>query len=298
MEDRLGHGGEKDGLRLLWGLHAPLPQRDRRSAPAGASTAAAAGTCGGSIGVTFPNALLPQWVYARRDDVFALECGVDLAPFNTRSWVMQERLLSRGILHFAADMLHWECGLRSASELGPHGYTYKVSPEHFKDNYMPELKSYVLAWDEMQEAEHAGRGLSWETREQVRRRPVSVMIDPDAPPGSQALWQQKRGFCKTSSSRMMSYGQRTMQVGTRRIREAPAEGRASARRSRSCAPEVMVRPRSQSRWAKKSPRQVWYDVVEPYSRRTLKKATDKLMALRGIENEVARARKWTYLCGL
>lgn len=37
---------------------------------------------------------------------------------NTRGWVMQERLLSRRTIHFAADMWYWECGNYVVSEDG------------------------------------------------------------------------------------------------------------------------------------------------------------------------------------
>ena len=57
------------------------------------------------IGVSSPDVLSPDWIYPRRDDVFDFERSVDLAALNTRGWVVQERLLSRRILHFGADMI-------------------------------------------------------------------------------------------------------------------------------------------------------------------------------------------------
>jgi len=59
------------------------------------------------IGVSSPDVLSPDWIYARWDDVFDFERSVDLAALNTRGWVVQERLLSRRILHFGADMIYY-----------------------------------------------------------------------------------------------------------------------------------------------------------------------------------------------
>ncbi|KAM7202796.1 Heterokaryon incompatibility protein (HET) domain containing protein [Naviculisporaceae sp. PSN 640] len=43
---------------------------------------------------------------------------VTRAKLNTRSWVYQERTLSRRTIHFAADMWYWECGDHIVSEDG------------------------------------------------------------------------------------------------------------------------------------------------------------------------------------
>lgn len=135
-----------------------------------ASTASPSSTCGCfhkrspaslkpcKVGVSSPDALSPEWIYARRDDIFDFERGVDLAPLNTRGWVMQERLLSRRILHFGADMIFWECCLRSASELNPHGYTYKRFPDDFEDNYTPDLSSAISTRGELQAASRRAPG--------------------------------------------------------------------------------------------------------------------------------------------
>ncbi|KAK4246548.1 heterokaryon incompatibility protein-domain-containing protein [Corynascus novoguineensis] len=43
---------------------------------------------------------------------------VTRAKLNTRGWVLQERILSRRSVHFAADMWYWECGRHIISEDG------------------------------------------------------------------------------------------------------------------------------------------------------------------------------------
>ncbi|KIW16283.1 hypothetical protein PV08_06334 [Exophiala spinifera] len=47
--------------------------------------------------------------------------GVDRAPLNKRSWVVQERYLSPRIIHFGRQQLFWECCELTASETFPHG---------------------------------------------------------------------------------------------------------------------------------------------------------------------------------
>lgn len=49
------------------------------------------------------------------------ENKVSKAPLNSRSWVLQERLLSARVLHFAEDQLYWECSALEASEGFPDG---------------------------------------------------------------------------------------------------------------------------------------------------------------------------------
>ncbi|GAB7342880.1 hypothetical protein MBLNU457_g0999t3 [Dothideomycetes sp. NU457] len=43
------------------------------------------------------------------------------SPLNRRAWVFQERLLSPRIIHFAEDMLYWQCTSHTASEDLHHG---------------------------------------------------------------------------------------------------------------------------------------------------------------------------------
>ncbi|KAK5734917.1 hypothetical protein LTR17_008550 [Elasticomyces elasticus] len=47
--------------------------------------------------------------------------GIDNAPLNRRAWVLQERRLSRRIIHFARQQIFWECRALVASETFPEG---------------------------------------------------------------------------------------------------------------------------------------------------------------------------------
>lgn len=246
------------------------------------------------IGASSPESPSPGWIYTRRDDVFDFERNVDQAPLNKRGWVMQERLLSRRILHFGANMIYWECCIRSASELCPQGYTYKRFPEDFKDNYMPDVKDRTSTRGQMQEAERQGRGISWADLEAVRLRPPPVMIDPDNSPSSQTVWQQKRGFWTNvlkPDNRPWFDDEKNCESGNAR-----AGFRAAFEQLRSGLPNA---PATEvKKVGRGSASQVWYDLVEPYSRSKLTSSTDKLIALKGIEDEVARSRNLTYLHGL
>jgi len=44
--------------------------------------------------------------------------SVDFAPLQSRGWVLQERILSRRIIHFAEDQVYWECDKEFACEVG------------------------------------------------------------------------------------------------------------------------------------------------------------------------------------
>jgi Heterokaryon incompatibility protein (HET) len=61
--------------------------------------------------------------------------SVSKAPLNQRSWVLQERLLSPRVLHFAADQLFWECSGLEASEVFPRGL-----PEGLGEQYKQWLR--------------------------------------------------------------------------------------------------------------------------------------------------------------
>ncbi|EFQ34107.1 heterokaryon incompatibility protein [Colletotrichum graminicola M1.001] len=45
--------------------------------------------------------------------------NIGQSPLNTRGWVLQERLLSPRVLHFARDQLYWECREHTAAECYP-----------------------------------------------------------------------------------------------------------------------------------------------------------------------------------
>jgi hypothetical protein len=44
--------------------------------------------------------------------------GLERLPLSTRAWALQERLLSPRVVHFANDMLYWECLNKSCGEFG------------------------------------------------------------------------------------------------------------------------------------------------------------------------------------
>lgn len=54
-------------------------------------------------------------------DGFMGEQDLDNAPLNRRAWVVQERCLSRKVIHFGAEQLYWECRTAFACEAYPRG---------------------------------------------------------------------------------------------------------------------------------------------------------------------------------
>ena len=50
--------------------------------------------------------------------------GVMSASLNTRGWVLQERLLSPRVVHFARNQVFWECRHQQACESCPEGMRY------------------------------------------------------------------------------------------------------------------------------------------------------------------------------
>lgn len=56
---------------------------------------------------------------------------VSRALLNSRAWVLQERLLSRRILHFTGRQLLWECRRKEAAEIYPDG----LPPESFDTGF-------------------------------------------------------------------------------------------------------------------------------------------------------------------
>lgn len=58
---------------------------------------------------TVSNGFPPEKVSFRSHQLARYSALVDDAPLNKRAWVLQERSLSRRIVHFTTDRLYWEC---------------------------------------------------------------------------------------------------------------------------------------------------------------------------------------------
>jgi hypothetical protein len=76
----------------------------------------------------------------------AFSVEVNHSPLSKRAWALQERLLSKRIVHFGANYVFFECGLHFASELlqGGHEYTSQGEPvasKHFLDDWLSLLLS-------------------------------------------------------------------------------------------------------------------------------------------------------------
>ena len=242
------------------------------------------------IGVSSLDSLLPEWIYACRDDVFDFQRNVDRSPLSIRAWVQQERLLSRRILHFGAEMMYWECCRRSASELAPNGYVYKRYPNDFYDNYFPDLTYNIETRTDLEDEERAGRGPSWAAVQAMQLRPPPVELDPDdvgphTQQSSQTVWQRKRGFWK-EVRKSSTEGWKDGSLAT----DLSGFRGAFERLRRGDVPEDQVGVSSFS--------YIWYEIVESYTRCGLSKDTDKLIALHSLVKEIQAGTGYTYLTGL
>lgn len=61
-------------------------------------------------------------------DFFFWADNVITAPLNSRGWVLQERILSKRVLHFGKKQLAWECRELQAAETFPDGLIYDGPP--------------------------------------------------------------------------------------------------------------------------------------------------------------------------
>ncbi|KAF6228975.1 hypothetical protein HO133_007088 [Letharia lupina] len=56
--------------------------------------------------------------------------NIDNAPLTRRAWVVQERLLSRRVIHFSQRQIFWECRERQTCEIFPHGVPPQLQQSH------------------------------------------------------------------------------------------------------------------------------------------------------------------------
>lgn len=103
-----------------------------------------------------------------------LQRELDKAPLNRRGWVLQERLLSRRIIHFTSDQVVLECGTGITSETFPAGlagaeylegpvYTPPAKPWTFVEDVTKFYSQYhATSWSETIR-DYTARSLSKET---------------------------------------------------------------------------------------------------------------------------------------
>lgn len=66
---------------------------------------------------------------------------VDLGPLNRRGWVLQERLLSRRVMHFTRSGVYWECTSSIANDIYP---LHLPGDSTFHINDSTEFRHYIL----------------------------------------------------------------------------------------------------------------------------------------------------------
>jgi hypothetical protein len=216
----------------------------------------------------------PEWIYIRRDDLSDFCRGVDRAPLNQRGWVLQERLLSRRILHFGAEMLYWECCLRSASELCPTGYVYKKHPHEYYGDFLPPPIQIELDGSDLKPK------ITWKRSGFIQRRLPQPDLDLISSLGPSGVWQARQAFMKER----------------RRHGLEPWRSDSAAGRHRTALEQIQENDLESQGIL--SFAQIWYIIIESFSVSRLSFATDKFIAMKGIVDEVQRATKYHYVAGL
>ncbi len=216
----------------------------------------------------------PEWIYIRRDDLSDFRRGVDRAPLNQRGWVLQERLLSRRILHFGAEMLYWECCLRSASELCPTGYVYKKHPQEFYGDFLPPPIQVEIDGSDLEPED------TWKRFRLIQRRLPQPDLDLFGSQGPSGVWQTRQAFMKEPRRHGLEPWSRDSGAGRHRtaleqIQENNLEGQGIL-----------------------SFAQTWYTIVESFTISRLTFSTDKFIAMAGIVDKVKRATKYHHVAGL
>ncbi|SPO06552.1 uncharacterized protein DNG_09242 [Cephalotrichum gorgonifer] len=233
------------------------------------------------IGVSSPHpGSEREWIYVRRDDLSDFRRGVDRAPLNKRGWVLQERLLSRRILHFGADMLYWECSLRSASELCPAGFVYKKHPLEYYGHFLPPPI----------QVEPDGSDLApqtrWKREVLVSRRTPQPDMDLDLETassgggGGSGIWQNSETFMRE----------------VRRHSHEPWSSDSREGRYRTALDQIQNHDFENDGILSFS--QSWYKIVESYTQSSLSFSTDRFIAIQSIVQEVERVTKYQYVAGL
>lgn len=222
------------------------------------------------IGVSSIDELMPVRRYVCQDDLTDLRHGVDIAPLNRRGWVLQERLLSRRILHFGSTMLYWECGQRAASEMNTNGFVYKQFPTDFYRNFIPSSEFY---------SSRPSRGIKnrWNGFFQ-QFTPSSDFSLEDRVVWKQSLgsfWKEPRRRTYSSWDDMSECGHRT---GLERF--------------------LASDPSSRAEYGFLSPSHCWYEIVEAYTRSRLSFLTDRLHAISGIIKRIEQSTNRMCIVGL
>ncbi|RSL71758.1 hypothetical protein CEP53_001373 [Fusarium sp. AF-6] len=222
------------------------------------------------IGVSSVDELMPVRRYICQDDLTDLRHGVDIAPLNRRGWVLQERLLSRRILHFGSTMLYWECGQRAASEMNTNGFVYKQFPADFYGNFIPSSDLHPSG---------PPRGIKnrWNGIFQQFTPSSDFSLD------DRIVWKQRsESFWKEPRRRTYSSWEDAFECGHRTALE------------RLLASD----PSSRAEYGFISPSHCWYEIVEAYTRSRLSFSTDRFDAISGIVKRIEQSTNRVCIAGL
>lgn len=93
-----------------------------------------------------------------------------------RAWVVQERYLSRRVLHFTHDQVYWECEKRPACEMYPNGYPVDQRKDHYSEGFQYRKRPLDLkAWSRIVDAYSAARLTKYTDRYAAIEGPARMM---------------------------------------------------------------------------------------------------------------------------
>ncbi|KAF4991919.1 hypothetical protein FDECE_13861 [Fusarium decemcellulare] len=229
--------------------------------------------------------LLPDRIYAVLDDLTDFRDGVDDGPLNHRGWVLQERLLSRRILHFGERMIYWECAVRSASELNPFGFVYKKYPGDFYGNFIPatEVEPLVAPRSLLQRLLMIGQ---------------QITPPPDATGQDRLVWRAETDSFWKEMRRRTYTGWGDDGDRDNNPSESANDGLPVNRFRTALERLLATKPAAAPDYGFLSYSACWYTIVEAYTRSQLTFSTDRFVAISSMVKRIQQSTGRVYAAGL
>ncbi|KAH6871599.1 heterokaryon incompatibility protein-domain-containing protein, partial [Thelonectria olida] len=124
-----------------------------------------------------------------------------------RAWVVQERYLSRRVLHFTDDQVYWECERCPACEIYPSGYPADQKRDHYPEGFQYRKKPLGLGtWSRMVDAYSAAKLTKYSDRYAAIEGPARMIHAELGWEFVAGMWKQdlERQLCWAASLRLVN----------------------------------------------------------------------------------------------